>query len=102
MVRRGRELDLTVKDVCQRVGVTREAWYRLSRGETSSPSLRLLCKLADVYRVAPIRLIRMAYQDCGHLSSNQHRHVTLADAQPLHLHPANFASGAPVMPGEAI
>ena len=64
MLQRQRLLGLTVTSVCKRVGMAREAWYRLVRGETAAPAVRTLCRLAAVYQVSPIDLIELAYPEC--------------------------------------
>ena len=40
MQRRNAELGLSVAAVAQRVGMSRATWYRISRGESSSPGVR--------------------------------------------------------------
>jgi transcriptional regulator with XRE-family HTH domain len=60
MKRRNAELGLSVSAVAQRVGMSRATWYRLARGESSSPGVRVLRGLARVYKVRPGELFTLA------------------------------------------
>lgn len=64
MLRRNAELGLSVSAVAQRVGMSRATWYRMARGESTSPGMRLLRGLARVYQVRPAELFTLAaYSD---------------------------------------
>ncbi len=64
MQRRNAELGLSVSAVAQRVGMSRATWYRIARGESSSPGVRLLRGLARVYKVRAAELFTLAaYSD---------------------------------------
>ena len=60
MQRRNAELGLSVSVVAQRVGMSRATWYRIARGESASPDLRLLRGLARVYKVRADELFALA------------------------------------------
>lgn len=60
MQRRNAELGLSVSAVAQRVGMSRATWYRIARGESASPGVRVLRGLARVYRVRAAELFALA------------------------------------------
>lgn len=60
MQRRNAELGLSVATVAQRVGMSRATWYRMARGESASPGVRLLRGLARVYKVRAAELFALA------------------------------------------
>lgn len=60
MQRRNAELGLSVAAVAQRVGMSRATWYRIARGESASPGVRLLRGLARVYKVRAAELFALA------------------------------------------
>lgn len=60
MQRRNAELGLSVAAVAQRVGMSRATWYRMARGESASPGVRLLRGLARVYKVRAAELFALA------------------------------------------
>ena len=60
MQRRHAELGLSVAAVAKRVGMSRATWYRIARGESASPSVRLLRDLARVYKVRAAELFALA------------------------------------------
>lgn len=60
MQRRNAELGLSVAAVSQRVGMSRATWYRIARGESASPGVRVLRGLARVYKVRAAELFALA------------------------------------------
>lgn len=60
MQRRNAELGLSVAAVAQRVGMSRATWYRIARGESASPGVRVLRGLARVYKVRAAELFALA------------------------------------------
>lgn len=60
MQRRNAELGLSVSAVALRVGISRATWYRIARGESASPGVRVLRGLARVYRVRAPELFALA------------------------------------------
>ncbi len=60
MQRRNAELGLSVAAVAQRVGMSRATWYRIARGESASPGLRVLRGLARIYKVRAAELFALA------------------------------------------
>lgn len=60
MQRRNAELGLSVAAVAQRVGMSRATWYRIVRGESASPGLRVLRGLARIYKVRAAELFALA------------------------------------------
>ncbi|MBK9359644.1 MAG: helix-turn-helix domain-containing protein [Rubrivivax sp.] len=73
MQRRNAELGLSVAAVAQRVGMSRATWYRISRGESSSPGVRVLRGLARVYKVRATELFTLAaYSEPAPAASRAH------------------------------
>lgn len=60
MQRRNAELGLSVAAVAQRVGMSRATWYRIARGESASPGIRVLRGLARVYKARAAELFALA------------------------------------------
>lgn len=60
MQRRNAELGLSVAAVSQRAGMSRATWYRIARGESASPGLRVLRGLARIYKVRAAELFALA------------------------------------------
>jgi transcriptional regulator with XRE-family HTH domain len=68
---RCRSLRLTKKELARRAGVSRETLYRILRGESHGVTIDTLFGLADALHVAPLQLLREAYQlgrADGHMS----------------------------------
>jgi transcriptional regulator with XRE-family HTH domain len=58
VLRRAREVGLSVADVAQRAGLTRQYLYKLIDGGTHDPGIRTLHRLAQALEVAPVVLFR--------------------------------------------
>lgn len=81
MQRRNAELGLSISDVARRVGMSRASWYRIARGESTSPGLHLLRGLARVYRVPAAEVFALAASIDAPAAPSPARHVgRIADA----------------------
>lgn len=58
-----RELGLSKTELCKRAGISREALYRLLRGDLHQMSLETLIGLAAALQTAPLHVARLAYHE---------------------------------------
>lgn len=98
LLQQSRQLGLTVTEICKRADITRETWYRLTRGDVGSPTVQLVARLAAALRVSPLALLQLAYANCRAL----HRPAS-ARLQPDHysfVRDVTVPDGMPVLPGQ--